>query len=232
TLVDRELLQRLALDAGHDAGNEPARQAHLDDGDQRAVRFEGVRHRLRSFNFCMGCSIDSHQRRWMQYPRRRPIASLPAPNDPGGTALIQYTSGSTGDPKGVVLSHANLLANIRAILKAIDATSADVLLSWLPLYHDMGLIGAWLGPLYAGAKCYIMSPLSFLARPQSWLWASHRYRATVSAAPNFAFELCLKQIDDTDLKGLDGAALRFVPNGAEPVSIHTLRRFIERFGSY
>ena len=157
---------------------------------------------------------------------------LPAFNDPGATALIQYTSGSTGDPKGVVLSHANLLANIRAILKAIDATSADVLLSWLPLYHDMGLIGAWLGPLYAGAKCYIMSPLSFLAHPQSWLWASHRYRATISAAPNFAFELCLKQIDDFDLSGLDLSSLRFVANGAEPVSIHTLRRFIERFSRF
>jgi acyl-CoA synthetase (AMP-forming)/AMP-acid ligase II len=157
---------------------------------------------------------------------------LPALNDPGATALIQYTSGSTGDPKGVVLSHANLLANIRAILKAIDATSADVLLSWLPLYHDMGLIGAWFGPLYAGAKCYIMSPLSFLAHPQSWLWASHRYRATISAAPNFAFELCLKQIDDSDLSGLDVSSLRFVANGAEPVSIHTLRRFIERFNRF
>ena len=157
---------------------------------------------------------------------------LPAFNNPGATALIQYTSGSTGDPKGVVLSHANLLANIRAILKAIDATSADVLLSWLPLYHDMGLIGAWLGPLYAGAKCYIMSPLSFLAHPQSWLWASHRDRATISAAPNFAFELCLKQIDDFDLSGLDLSSLRFVANGAEPVSIHTLCRFIERFSRF
>ena len=158
--------------------------------------------------------------------------SLPQLNDPGATALIQYTSGSTGDPKGVVLSHANLLANIRAILKAIDATSADVLLSWLPLYHDMGLIGAWLGPLYAGARCYIMSPLSFLAHPQSWLWAIHRYRATISAAPNFAFELCLKQIEDADLSGLDLSSLRFVANGAEPVSISTLRRFIERFSRY
>ncbi len=77
-----------------------------------------------------------------------------------------------------------------------------------------------------------MSPLSFLARPQSWLWASHRYRATVSAAPNFAFELCLKQIDDADLEGLDLSSLRYVANGAEPVSIHTLRRFTERFGRF
>jgi 1-acyl-sn-glycerol-3-phosphate acyltransferase len=159
-------------------------------------------------------------------------AALPTIRDPAATALIQYTSGSTGDPKGVVLSHANLLANIRAIIKAIDATSAEVMMSWLPLYHDMGLIGAWLAPLYVGAPCYIMSPLSFLARPQSWLWASHRYRATVSAAPNFAFELCLKQIDDSDLEGLDLSSLRYVANGAEPVSIHTLRRFIERFSRY
>jgi 1-acyl-sn-glycerol-3-phosphate acyltransferase len=158
--------------------------------------------------------------------------ALPKLNDPDATALIQYTSGSTGDPKGVVLSHFNLLANIRSILKAIDATSTDVLLSWLPLYHDMGLIGAWLGPLYAGARCYIMSPLSFLAHPQSWLWACHRCQATISAAPNFAFELCLKQIGDDDLVGLDLSSLRFVANGAEPVSVQTLRRFIERFSRY
>src|SRR5581483_847812 len=102
-------------------------------------------------------------------------AALPRIDDPKATALIQYTSGSTGDPKGVVLSHANLLANIRALFTAIEATPSDVLISWLPLYHDMGLIGAWLAPLYGGARCYIMSPLSFLAHPQSWLWACHRY---------------------------------------------------------
>ncbi len=159
-------------------------------------------------------------------------AAFPKVDDPNATALIQYTSGSTGDPKGVVLSHANLLANIRAMLDALDATPADVLMSWLPLYHDMGLIGAWLAPLYVGARCYIMSPLSFLAHPQSWLWACHRYRATISAAPNFAFELCLKQIDDADINGLDLSSLRFVANGAEPVSIHSLRRFIDRFGRF
>ena len=91
--------------------------------------------------------------------------------DASATALIQYTSGSTGDPKGVVLSHANLLANIRAVGGAMEASSSDVFVSWLPLYHDMGLIGAWLGCLYFGAPLYVMSPLSFLARPQSWLWA-------------------------------------------------------------
>ena len=100
-----------------------------------------------------------------------------------------------------MLSHANLLANIRAIGRAVEASSADVFVSWLPLYHDMGLIGAWLGCLYYGAPLYAMSPLSFLARPQSWLWAIHRFRGTLSAAPNFAFELCLNKIDDSDLRG-------------------------------
>ncbi len=119
---------------------------------------------------------------------------LPGLRQRDATALIQYTSGSTGDPKGVVLSHANLLANIRAIGQVVGATSADVFVSWLPLYHDMGLIGAWLGCLYFGAPFYAMSPLAFLSRPQSWLWAIHRYRGTISAAPNFAFELCLNKI--------------------------------------
>ena len=159
-------------------------------------------------------------------------AVLPAGADGSATALIQYTSGSTGDPKGVVLSHDNLLANIRAMGLAIDASSADVFVSWLPLYHDMGLIGAWLGCLYFGAPFYVMSPVSFLVRPESWLWAIHRYRGTLSAAPNFGFELCVNKIDDAGLQGLDLRSLRFVANGAEPVSVHTLRRFIERFAPY
>ncbi len=161
-------------------------------------------------------------------------SEVPLPNLQNGsaTALIQYTSGSTGEPKGVVLSHANLLANIRGIGRAVEASSADVFVSWLPLYHDMGLIGAWLGCLYYGAPLYAMSPLSFLARPQSWLWAIHRFRGTISAAPNFAFELCLNKIDDADLQGLDLGSLRLVGNGAEPVSVETLRRFIDRFARY
>ncbi len=158
--------------------------------------------------------------------------ALPELRDGSATALIQYTSGSTGDPKGVVLSHANLLANIRGIGRAVEATSADVFVSWLPLYHDMGLIGAWLGCVYFGAPFYVMSPLAFLARPQSWLKAIDRFRGTISAAPNFAFELCLNKIDDADLKGLDLSSLRLVGNGAEPVSVDTMRRFIERFAAY
>jgi 1-acyl-sn-glycerol-3-phosphate acyltransferase len=158
--------------------------------------------------------------------------NLPPPSNSDSVALIQYTSGSTGDPKGVVLSHANLLANIRAMGGVMDASSADVFVSWLPLYHDMGLIGAWLGCLHFAAPLYAMSPLSFLVRPESWLWAIHRFRATFSASPNFGFELCLNKIADADLEGLDLSSLRMVANGAEPVSVQTLRRFIERFGRY
>ncbi|ACL63067.1 AMP-binding protein [Methylobacterium nodulans] len=147
-------------------------------------------------------------------------------------ALIQYTSGSTGDPKGVTLTHANLLANIRAIGEALGATSADVVVSWLPLYHDMGLIGCWLGSLYFGAPAVIMPPLSFLADPGRWLRAIHRHRATISAAPNFAYELCLKTLRDEDLAGLDLGSLRVLTNGAEPVSSDTLSRFAQRFTAF
>jgi acyl-CoA synthetase (AMP-forming)/AMP-acid ligase II/acyl carrier protein len=158
--------------------------------------------------------------------------TLPQLKDASAIALIQYTSGSTGDPKGVALSHANLLANIRAMGTTMDASSTDVFVSWLPLYHDMGLIGAWLGCLYYAARLYVMSPLSFLIRPQSWLWALHRYRATFSASPNFGFELCLAKIEDADLNGLDLSSLRMVANGAEPVIVQALRKFVERFGRY
>ncbi len=164
--------------------------------------------------------------------RSTAVTGLPQVKDPDSIALIQYTSGSTGDPKGVMLSHANLLANIRAMGRMMEASSADIFVSWLPLYHDMGLIGAWLGCLHFGAPLYAMSPLSFLVRPESWLWAIHRFRATFSASPNFGFELCLNKITDADLEGLDLSSLRMVANGAEPVSVQTLRRFIDRFGHY
>ncbi|WP_209599892.1 AMP-binding protein [Sinorhizobium kostiense] len=161
-----------------------------------------------------------------------PEPDLAHRGDPAMTALIQYTSGSTGDPKGVVLSHSNLLANIRAMGDAMRAGSGDVFVSWLPLYHDMGLIGAWLGCLYYGAPLYAMSPLSFLSRPQSWLWAMHSYKATLSASPNFGFEICLNKIPDAAIDGLDLGSVRMIANGAEPVRAGTLRRFSDRFGRF
>jgi 1-acyl-sn-glycerol-3-phosphate acyltransferase len=147
-------------------------------------------------------------------------------------AFLQYTSGSTGTPKGVVLTHANLLANIRIMAKTFQADSSDTFVSWLPLYHDMGLIGAWLSSLYCAIPLILMSPLAFLSRPSRWLWAIHKHRGTISAGPNFAFEYCLAKIDDAEIDGLDLSSWRLAVNGAEQVSPATIRRFQQRFGPY
>lgn len=160
-----------------------------------------------------------------------PPASLPLvrPND---IAFLQFTSGSTADPKGVILTHSNLLSNLRAIGQGAELTPNDSVVSWLPLYHDMGLIGAWMGSLYFAAHLTLMSPLAFLARPARWLRAVHRYRATLSAAPNFAYELCLKKIEDEEIEGLDLSSWRASLNGAEPVSAQTIGDFTARFEPY
>jgi fatty-acyl-CoA synthase len=144
-------------------------------------------------------------------------------------ALLQYTSGSTGDPKGVTLTHANLLSNIRSIVAGIDLRPDDVAVSWLPLYHDMGLIGAWFVPLFSGVPLIAMSPLAFLSRPERWLRAIHRHRGTISPAPNFAYELCVRKIAEKDLQELDLSSWRAAWNGAEPVHPGTLQRFATRF---
>jgi 1-acyl-sn-glycerol-3-phosphate acyltransferase len=162
---------------------------------------------------------------------RRPLGALVEPQ-PEGIALLQYTSGSTGAPKGVVLSHANLLANIRAMGERMQVSGADVPVSWLPLYHDMGLIGAWLAPLYFGLPLVITSPLTFLARPERWLRMIARYRGTITAAPNFAYERCARHLADADLEGLDLSSIRFAFCGAEPVNPGTLRAFSARFAPY
>ncbi|WP_321915699.1 MULTISPECIES: AMP-binding protein [unclassified Paraburkholderia] len=152
-----------------------------------------------------------------------------APHD---LALLQYTSGSTGEPKGVMLSHANLLSNIRAMGERMHVQPGDKLVSWLPLYHDMGLIGAWLAPLYFGFPLVAMSPLAFLARPATWLEAISQYRATITAAPNFAYEWCARRVPERQLAGLDLGSLRFAFCGSEPVNPDTLRAFAERFAPF
>jgi 1-acyl-sn-glycerol-3-phosphate acyltransferase len=157
---------------------------------------------------------------------------VPPPLRTQDIALLQYTSGSTGTPKGVMLTHANLLANIRIMGEVAKSTPADIFVSWLPLYHDMGLIGACLGSLYHTCPLVLMSPLSFLTRPERWLWAIHTHRGTLSAAPNFAYELCLHRIDERTIDGLDLSSWRLALNGAEPISPDTIRRFCERFARY
>ena len=163
---------------------------------------------------------------------RRPAAWPALPQGGGHPALIQYTSGSTGDPKGVLLTHANLLANVRAVARALEAGPGDAGVSWLPLYHDMGLIGAWLMPLYVGFPVTILSPLAFLSRPERWLWAIHYHRATISVGPNFAYELCARKAPDEALEGLDLSSWRVALNGSEPVRLETIDRFARRFGPY
>jgi len=158
--------------------------------------------------------------------------AAPFPATPETMALIQYTSGSTGDPKGVVLSHGNLTANIRSMIEGSEATSSDVFISWLPLYHDMGLIGAWLACLVAAVPTLIMSPLTFLSDPSRWLKAISRHGGSMSAAPNFAYELCVRSIREEDIKGIDLSSMRMSLNGAEPVSASTIERFTDRFKAY
>lgn len=146
----------------------------------------------------------------------------PRPEDP---ALIQYTSGSTDRPKGVVLSHASVVANIHAFGQALGACRTDVVASWLPLYHDMGLIGALLGATYWRVPQVLLSPMAFLADPLRWLRIISAHRATISQAPNFAYALCARRAGAGDLAGIDLSTWRVAMNGAEAVRADTMAAF-------
>jgi fatty-acyl-CoA synthase len=147
-------------------------------------------------------------------------------------AFIQYTSGSTNDPKGVLLTHQNLISNISAYGKAIQVNETDVAVSWLPLYHDFGLIGSWLGSLYHGVPLILMTPFSFLNHPARWLWAIHYHRGSLTGAPNFAYELCVRKVEHGQLEGLDLSSWRVAANGAEKVYPKTLEAFAKKFERY
>src|SRR5689334_18947067 len=146
-------------------------------------------------------------------------------------AFIQYTSGSTASPKGVMVSHGNILHNEKMIQSAFRQTEESVILSWLPLYHDMGLIGGVLQPLYVGARCILMSPVSFLQKPSRWLEAISRYRATTSGGPNFAYDMCVQKIDAARRAELDLSSWSVAFNGSEPVRAETLKQFANAFAS-
>jgi len=144
-------------------------------------------------------------------------------------AFLQYTSGSTAAPKGVMVSHANLLHNEEVIKNVFKQTAESIIAGWLPLYHDMGLIGNALQPLYLGTHAVLMSPASFLQRPFRWLQAISRYRASTSGGPNFAYDLCVRDISKDEKATLDLCSWTVAFNGAEPIREDTLDRFSSAF---
>ncbi|BAW96917.1 AMP-binding enzyme [[Synechococcus] sp. NIES-970] len=149
-----------------------------------------------------------------------------------GLAFLQYTSGSTGTPKGVMVSHHNILHNQRLIQKAFGHHEKSIGVGWLPLFHDMGLIGHVFQPLYVGFPSILMPPVAFLSHPGRWLQAIAKYRATTSGGPNFAYDLCLDRLTDGDCAALDLSSWSLAYSGAEPVRASTLEKFSEKFATH
>jgi natural product biosynthesis luciferase-like monooxygenase protein len=168
---------------------------------------------------------------WIETDGRRSTDGCRVEHEPVGdeTAFIQYSSGSTGVPKGVVVSHANIEANVNAIVNAFALRDGDTGFSWLPTYHDMGLVGAVLAPLHQGFHSYLVSPIDFLRDPTVWVRAMSRFGCTVSGGPNFAFDLVARRCPDEILSNLDLSMWRIAFNGAEPINPSTLQRFVRRF---
>ncbi|MFF9118731.1 amino acid adenylation domain-containing protein [Streptomyces massasporeus] len=156
----------------------------------------------------------------------------PLTPDADAPAFLQYTSGSTHEPRGVVITHSNLMANERMIAEACGHDAESTFVGWLPLFHDMGMVANVLQPLYLGACGVLLPPEAFLRRPVRWLRAISRYRAHTSGGPNFAYELCAERIRPEDVDGLDLSSWRVAYNGAEPVRADTLARFHRRFARY
>jgi acyl-CoA synthetase (AMP-forming)/AMP-acid ligase II len=158
-----------------------------------------------------------------------------APIPPPGrddVAFLQYTSGSTSSPKGVIVRHRNLLENLEMIRLALGSTRASTIVSWVPLYHDMGLILNALHSLYIGALCVLMPPVNFIRRPLAWLQAIHTYRAEVTTAPNFAFDMCVSRFRAEQMADVDLSCWKLAMNAAEPVRADTMARFAATFAPY
>jgi acyl-CoA synthetase (AMP-forming)/AMP-acid ligase II len=160
-----------------------------------------------------------------------PNGALPA-IERADIAFLQYTSGSTSTPKGVIVSHDNLLHNLEMIRLAFGNTDRSTHVSWVPYYHDMGLILVILQSLYIGALCVLMAPVSFMQRPLSWLRAIHEYRAEIAGGPNFAFDLCVRRHRPEQMQGIDLSCWKLAYNGAEPVRAETIERFASTFARY
>ncbi|NEO71021.1 AMP-binding protein [Moorena sp. SIO3H5] len=146
-------------------------------------------------------------------------------------AFLQYTSGSTGKPKGVMVTHGNIIHNQQMIHQAFDHSEQSIVVGWLPLFHDMGLIGNVLQPMYLGIPCILMPPVAFLQKPIRWLKAISNYRATTSGGPNFAYDLCLKKVQPEQLANLDLSSWDVAYSGAEPVRAETLKQFGQKFAN-
>ncbi|MCA6106668.1 fatty acyl-AMP ligase [Bradyrhizobium cenepequi] len=165
-------------------------------------------------------------------PARAPAAAdlpLPARED---IAFLQYTSGSTSEPKGVAVSHGNLLANLEMIRISLGNTERSTYVNWVPLYHDMGLILNTLEALYVGALCVLMAPNAFTQRPLNWLRAISDYRAEVACCPNFGYDLCVSRYRAEQMQGVDLTSWKIALNGAEPVHAETIEHFIKTFADY
>ncbi|MTD59531.1 fatty acyl-AMP ligase [Amycolatopsis pithecellobii] len=161
-----------------------------------------------------------------------PSDEEPYPAGPDTVAFLQYTSGSTGDPKGVILSHGNVLHTIAASLLMSEWHEQLRVCTWLPLFHDMGLIATVLAPLTRGGNTVLLDPMTFIRQPASWLRAMHHYGSNASAAPNFAYEFCTQRISDEDLSDVDLSGVTRVYNAAEAIDEKILSQFCERFSAY
>ena len=155
----------------------------------------------------------------------------PHPSTSETLALLQYTSGSTGTPKGVMVTHKNIICNSRYMQQIWEFSMESTMVTWLPVFHDMGLIYGILQPLYHGFPCYRMPPTCLIQEPIRWLQAISRYQATHSGAPNFAYELCLRRITAEQRASLDLSHWRMTLNGAEPVKASTIEQFSKVFSS-
>ncbi|MFH0300407.1 fatty acyl-AMP ligase [Bradyrhizobium sp. 31Argb] len=161
----------------------------------------------------------------------QPAADLPLPARED-IAFLQYTSGSTSEPKGVAVSHGNLLANLEMIRISLGNTERSTYVNWVPLYHDMGLILNTLEALYVGALCVLMAPNAFTQRPLNWLRAISDYRAEVACCPNFGYDLCVSRYRADQMQGVDLSSWKIALNGAEPVHAETIKQFIETFAAH
>jgi acyl-CoA synthetase (AMP-forming)/AMP-acid ligase II len=180
---------------------------------------------------------DRFQREQLQWlsvdlaPAGPAASAFPEP-EPDDIAFLQYTSGSTSDPKGVAVSHANLLVNLEMMRIALGNTSRSTYVNWVPLYHDMGMILNALEPLYVGATCVLMAPNAFMQRPLNWLRAISHYRAEVGSSPNFGYDLCVSRYRPEQMQGVDLSSWKIALNAAEPIRAETMQKFIETFAGH